>query len=291
PALVLSCLAATVLGLVRDTGDSSLRSERALYERIGIPCIAMVPKLRRRGRRSLQELLIDRPYCAYAEAIRFAAAGLGVAEACGPATVILVTSAVPGEGKTTFAVSLAAVAATMGKRVLLMDLDLRHPSVEREVAPGAPPHAPDETARSPAEVGVQPVPGLHFDIVASRRGTTNALRLFAGEDMASRIARLRRQYDCVIIDSAPLLAMAEVRLIARLADRVVVAVKWADTRADMVQNAVDLLHVPGQPPGQPPRNVFSVITQVDLKKHARQCAGDHAEIAMRYRSYYQALAG
>ena len=286
PALILGCVGAVMLGLLRDAVDTTLHNEREVQARIGIHCVGMVPKVTRDRHQCPHRLLIDQPYSTYAEAVRFVATGLRLLRAPGSGQVILVTSAVPGEGKTTLAVTLAALAATMGRRVLLMDLDFRHPSVMREISTYEPQRAQTAHNGITGEPAVHSVPGLELDLMDPRRDGADVLKVFATEHMSSLVNQFRYRYDCVIIDSAPLLAMAEARLIASLADQVVIAIKWASTRADIVQNAVAMLQAASEDPGGRTQNVSAVITQTDLKKHARQCAGDLAEIAVKYRSYY-----
>ena len=104
--------------------------------------------------------------------------------------------------------------------------------------------------------------------------------------MSRLLTQLRERYDCVIIDSAPLLAITETRVIARMVDKVILLVKWGSTRRDVVRNALDLVRSPGLQENDRLAPVSVVITQVDLKKHARYRYGDSGEVVMKYRKYY-----
>jgi succinoglycan biosynthesis transport protein ExoP len=96
---------------------------------------------------------------------------------------------------------------------------------------------------------------------------------------------LCENYDCVVLDGPPLLSIAEARLIAPLADQVLFVVKWGSTRRDVAQTALDLLRSAclQSESARPP---VAVITQVNLKKHARYCFGDVAESIVKYRNHY-----
>jgi polysaccharide biosynthesis transport protein len=292
PALIFSFVGATMVALLRDRLDRTLHTAQEVREVLGIPCVGFVPKMRRPGRVRLHQRLLKEPHSPYTEAIRSAATNLQLVQARGRRQVVLVSSSVPGEGKTTFAVSLATFVSQLGRRVLLVDLDFRHPSVLRELGAGSPRAVVDIAARHPpVNAIIQQVPGLNLDYLSARRGGADPLTLFASEDMSHLIAKLRTLYDCVIIDSAPLLAIAESRLLATMVDRTALVVKWAETRSDIARNAVDLLRAPGLLDPNRPDTIGVVLVQVDLKKHARGRYGDLGEIAMKYRSYYAKLDG
>jgi polysaccharide biosynthesis transport protein len=153
PRLVLS-LALTgglLLGLaamyVAESGESGFRSPRDVEEVLALPTLALVPKpelSRRDGALAPQDYVLERPRSRYAEAMREVLTGVLLrrtpeAGAPTPARVVLVTSALPGEGKSTLTVSLARVAAAEGMRVMVVDGDLRKPALHELVGlkPGA----------------------------------------------------------------------------------------------------------------------------------------------------------
>ena len=129
-----SGMLAALLALLLDRLDRGLRSAREVESALGLPTLALVPQLDKlkRGQRPYQYLM-DKPLSAYTEAIRGVYMALKLTNIDRAPKVILVTSSLPEEGKTTIAVSLATFAARSHKRVLLIDLDLRHPSVHREL--------------------------------------------------------------------------------------------------------------------------------------------------------------
>jgi capsular exopolysaccharide synthesis family protein len=281
--LTVSTLIGTMLAFLLERLDKGLRSEGDIQAALGLPRIGLIPRLNRPGRHQRpHQYLLLRPLSAYAEAIRMVFARLCLGNAGQPSKLILVTSSVPGEGKTTLAVSLAVYAAQAGQRVLLLDLDLRHPSVQRElsrsVAGGIVEHLLHDV---PLEEVIDHDPELGLDVISVREQATDPMLLLTSRRMGELLRRLRDDYDHVIIDSPPLLGLTEAQLLASMVDKVLVVVQWTKTARSLAQNAVGLL-----------RSVKAdiagvVLTQVHVNKHARYRNGDVGSDYKKYRAYYQ----
>ncbi len=117
------------------------------------------------------------------------------------------------------------------------------------------------------------------------------MRLFAGNQIANLLQRLRGQYDCIVADSAPLLASTETRLLATMADKVLFALKWGSTDRRVARSALDQLRQAGVKVNQESCAVAAVLTQIDLRKHARSHDGGVAEALVRYGQYYGQATG
>ena len=241
-----------------------------------------MPKLDRlkRGQRPYQYLM-DKPLSAYTEAVRGIYMALKLTNIDRAPKVILVTSALPEEGKTTIAVSLATFAARSHKRVLLIDLDVRHPSVHQElgwsVSHGLVEYLVDDR---PLEDVIQHdlESGLHFIPVKAQ--ATNPTDLLESERLRSLIELCRSRYDYVIIDSAPLVSVTDSRLVALLADKTVFVIKWGDTVESAAQDATQTLRDIGVD------IAGAVLTQIDLKKHAQYHYADIGEYYNKTKNYY-----
>ena len=101
--------------------------------------------------------------------------------------------------------------------------------------------------------------------------------LLSGDHLARLLEKLRKKYDCIVIDSSPLLGNAEARLLASLVDKVLFVVKWGGTPVEVTQSALSVLRNPGGPEGDHIGLVSAVITRVDLKKHSLYRYGDVAD--------------
>ncbi|HEV2263963.1 MAG TPA: polysaccharide biosynthesis tyrosine autokinase [Stellaceae bacterium] len=287
PSLIAFAIGGGLVSVAAERLDQGLRSDNEIAGSLGIPCVGLVPRLHGIARTRPHRRLLTEPFTAYAEAIRSVVASSLMNDADASPKSILVTSSVPGEGKTTLAVSIAAYAARIGRRVLLVDLDLRHPGVLREVGGKVHGDILDLLLQgSLPENVVQRLRGFQFDYLPAGRHAYDLFPLFADKRMAQALSRLRELYDLVIIDSPPVLAVTETRLLAGIVDKILFVVKWGTTRRDIAQNALNLLRDFSPPSSDHLGIANAVVMQVDLKKHADYRYGDSGESAATYAEYY-----
>jgi polysaccharide biosynthesis transport protein len=287
PALIVSSICGGFLAVILERLDRGLRSERDINDALGIPCIGLVPRLPRMRRTRPHKYLLTKPSAAYTEAIRSVAAALHLATPNDAPATVLISSSVPREGKTTLAVSLAVYVAFLQRRVLLVDLDFRNPSILRELGSKAERGILDlHLHNRPLAEVVQHMPDLGLDYLPICRCPDDPLALFASGQMPRLLHQLREGYDCVIIDGPPLLGVAEARLLASMVDKVLFVVKWGSTRREVAQNALDLLRKPGRFDENRVKLPSALVAQVDLKKHARYRYGDVGESFVKYRKYF-----
>ena len=277
-----SFLISSAIALLLESLGKGLRSAREVEKLTGLPMLSLVPEVRIRRRQKPHHYLLEKPLSVYAEAI----GAVFVAVATTPpkpggGSVVLVTSSLPEEGKTTLVVSLGVFAARSGKKVLLVDLDLRHPSVHRNLGWQLP-HGILEVLRGECalEQAIQTdeETGLHFLPVKGQ--TANPIALLASEEMRAFLARCRSGYDLVILDTAPVASVTDARILAPLVDQVVYAVQWNKTPAALVQDEVAAL----QELGADIKGI--VLTRVDLDKHAKYGYHDRTGYYKHSAKYY-----
>lgn len=231
-----------------------------------------------KARRPYQEIRRDERHT---EALRsVVAAALHLAKPPRSPKTLLVTSSIPGEGKTTLAISFASFAAVIQRRVLLIDLSFRGPSIADELGEPADGSIQQALEGRPLAEMIRPAPILGFDYLPLARCSADPVAVIAGERLPRLLDELKQSYDCIVIDGAAVLSATETRLVASMVDRVLFAVKWGSTPREVAQNALDLLQRSGFGKDDLGRVVTAVITQVDLKKHARY----------RYRDFGESLA-
>jgi polysaccharide biosynthesis transport protein len=286
--LVIGCLVA----LLRDRLDQGIYSKNDVASVLGLHCAGFVPL----SREIMGIIGMGKgpaaPGAPFTEALRGILASLQlVGPRRRPTQVVLITSSVPGEGKTTLAISLAACAARMGAKVLLLDLDTRAEAGSSSTLA----HSPrDKTAVETIDMfahdrpseAIHTHPGMQLDYLQIRRGpASEPSPLFTGDQMSILLRHRRNNYDLIFIDSAPVLAKAEVRLLASIADQVILAVRWGKTRRDDARAALALLREGDVRGDEMTARISAAITQVDLGRHGRSFqAGAMAE-------YGQYLAG
>jgi receptor protein-tyrosine kinase len=155
-----------------------------------------------------------------------------------PPAVVLVTSAGPGEGKTTVAVQLALSMAATGRRVVLVDADLRRPRVTSRLGLVGGAGLSDVLAgRAALDDVLQPYGEDKFSVLGSGAAPPTPGGLLASAAMAGLLAELRRRNDMVLIDGAPLLPVADARGLAALVDGVLICVRHGRTKENNLVEA------------------------------------------------------
>jgi capsular exopolysaccharide synthesis family protein len=160
-----------------------------------------------------------------------------------PIGVIALTSALPGEGKTTAAANLAIVSAmSVGRKVLLIDCDLRRPKIQ--TALGLRPEfglAEVLTGQTSVDRALVKVDGTNLDVLPVRGTPSNPSELLATDRMRSLIEELRRSYDLVLLDTPPVLALPDAKILSEIADGVVLVVRASETPREDVEAALDVV--------------------------------------------------
>jgi capsular exopolysaccharide synthesis family protein len=203
------------LALLRDRMDKTLQTPEDVTRQIDLPVLGTTT-----SSRAIKPALLAEQMAGDYQTIR---TNLGLVYDGGLPRRLVVSSAGTREGKTTFAVNLATSLAKSGKKVLLIDGDLRKPDVGQML--NVPPEAgylQDALLGGDASrlVYVSPTSGLHI-LAASPRHLADPYELLTSSMAAEQIERLSREYDHVVIDSPPALAFPDALVWAKLADAVV----------------------------------------------------------------------
>lgn len=263
--------------------DSGFRSSEQVETVTGLPALGLVPEINRRQHSgaTLREYLADNPLSAYVESIRGLQVSLALSDVDQPLKTVLITSTAPQEGKSALAYSLAAVAARFGKKVVLVDCDLRRPTqhdiIEIAQKPGLVELLSRRTSFNKA---LQTDPKSGLKVITSGELPPNPPDLLASENMRRLIEKLNQEFDLVVIDSPPAMAVSDARILGRSVDRVLYVVRWARTRRDKVMFAVKQLADSGS------RVAGIAINRVDVRKHARYGFADSGYYHGEYTKYY-----
>lgn len=227
----------SILGFLRRQGIGSVRE---LVAATNLPCLGALPVLRTRG--AATQMLYDNHDGAVEtlRAMRFAIQAIASPQT-EDAVTVLVTSSEIGDGKTTLAASFARLCATDGQRVLLVEADLRRPRLARTLGVKATRDLEAAlSGRAPLAdtvmVAVDPRSGLHCLTTPGRSG--NPQKLFRSSEFSILLKRARRDYDLVVLDSPPVLRVADPLLIAGLCDVILFAVRWDRTPRRLVAEGV-----------------------------------------------------
>lgn len=289
--LLIGLLAGMMLGamtvLLLELLEQTLRKPEDVQSALGLPCIGTVPHLDRKTRLVDGELLspenfvLKRPLSAFGESMRAVRAGVFYASPDRKMKVVCVTSSLPDEGKTTTALSLARISALAGSKTVLVDCDLRRRSATHclglEVEKGL-----TEVLFRTATLNdvIQKDPGSGCDVVPLAQAEFTPRDLFGSDSMRALIEALRARYDVVILDSAPVMPVSDTRVLAAIADSVLMVVRWGRTPAPVVRQAISQLRTHGA------RMTGVVLEGVESSLFARLIYDQPDYYGELYQTYY-----
>jgi capsular exopolysaccharide synthesis family protein len=259
-AMLAGALIAGAGLILREMLHTGFRTADALEAETGHAVFGQIPRIRAKSRAAVLDHLVDHPASAAAEAVRNLRTSLILSNVDRPPKVILSTSAMPAEGKTTVAIALAQNFAGLGRRVLLMEGDIRRrvfdQYVDLEQNDGL---LSVLSGHRSFEAVVQRVERIGVDVLVGGQSATNAADLFSSARFATLIEGLRQRYDVVVIDMPPVLLVPDTRIVARIADAVLFAVKWDHTSRAQIAEAIRQFDIEGT------RITGLVLTQIDPK--------------------------
>ena len=219
-----------------------------------------------RYKTGLQGFVVNSPFARFTEAMRTIKMAADLNELDGPNKIIGITSSLPNEGKSTICLSFAQWCAQAGSRTLLVDCDIRNPSLTGRLAPGARQGLLEvmlEQTSIEDAVWVDPLTKMAFLPCAIRSRITHAGEILGSEAMERLFKRLRERYDRIIVDLSPLAPVVDVRATGKLVDSYVLVVEWAQTKIDIVEYAL------GEAPAIADRLLGVVLNKVDIGTMSR----------------------
>jgi len=282
--------AALGLGIVflLDRLNNTFRSPHELERMLDQPVLATVPTAGSKLRRSdVIKILREKPNSSLAESIRNLRTSILFSNIDRPPKVIMFSSSVPREGKSTTSMLMALTSRQMGKSAIIVDCDLRMPALSKVLKldddqAGLLSVMNDEAAINDA-IYVDPETGLHVLMARSseRLAKINAADVLASDKFRNLVAQLSASYDLVVLDTPPTLVVTDARIVSALADAVVFVVRWDKTpRAAVKEGLRELLSVRAPMTGV-------VMTQVNEKRASKYSYDGYSYYKGRYRDYYE----
>jgi len=282
-SFVLASIFSISIALVLEYLDLGFRSMDQIERQLGVAPLGLIPALKgvRSVGKSPQEYIIEHPTSAFGESIRTMHTNLLLSDLVKRPKVILLTSAMPNEGKTSTAVALGRLQAQVGQKVVIVDCDVRRPSIHSvlNLTPG-----PGLVQCLLGEAAVEDVlcqdPATGLFVLQAGGTPPNPPDLFDSIPMQKLLTTLARKFDLVLLDSAPLLAVSDTLFLARLADKTVMIVRWVRTRRETAKLALSKLFDANS-------DVAGVVlTMVDVKGHAQYGFSDSGAYHGKLSKYY-----
>ncbi|KIN60107.1 Succinoglycan biosynthesis transport protein exoP [Sulfitobacter noctilucae] len=241
--LALSMMLGLMFGagyvLVREFAQTTFRDASKLEGRTGYTVIGQVPTIPAQRRKNVLKYLVDKPTSAAAEAIRNLRTSVLLSNLDRRPQVIMSTSSIPQEGKTTQSLALTQNLTGLGKRVLLIEGDIRRRvfsqyfDVPGDV--GLLSVLSGDRALSEATIFVD---DLGADVLVGEKAKTNAADIFSSDRFTDFLTEAREIYDCIIINTPPVLAVPDARIIGQAVDAIVYTVKWDSTTHRQVREGL-----------------------------------------------------
>ena len=290
--VLLNILVGLVLGIAgavaREMLSAGFMTPKQVEETLGLPLLASVSRLSGRDRLvsgasvPLHDFPKAKPLSRYGEAIRSLRSGIQMTDVDHRPRVIQVTSAVPGEGKTTIALSIAASAASAGLKVLVVDGDLRHPSASKvfnlhrerglvELLLG----------ENTAEEVIKYYEGGGYWALPAGGKTQNPTDLLGSGRMKTLVAAFRDAYDIVIIDTPPAGPVSDPVVVSQLCDKIVFIVRWSRTARELIRECVSQFSGHRKIAGI----VFNMVNDKEAQKYGKY-AYSYYYGSRYYKKYY-----
>jgi capsular exopolysaccharide synthesis family protein len=275
--LALGLLAGLAVGggvaLARNAFDTSIKSPEQLREVAGSPNLGVIAFDAKVPKRPLT--VHEDQQSPRAEAFRQLRTNLRFVEVDHPRKVVVVTSSMPNEGKTTTLANLAIALASAGSRVLVIEADLRRPKLADLLGLDRAVGLTSVLAGrlSPAQA-VQHWAGGGVDVLASGPLPPNPSELLASQQMARLLVEFRSEYDTVLIDTPPLLPVTDAAAVAPATDGVILVCRFKATSREQVSEAIDALPFASAPLLG---TVFTMVPATGPRAYARYNAYYRAE--------------
>jgi exopolysaccharide transport family protein len=256
-ALVLGAISGIGLAFLLENMDNTVRTPEQAQAISALPSLGMIPLGSKSGNNGaggkrlaltaskevVETVTQVRPQSQMAESYRALRTSLLLSNLGAPPKVIMVTSARPQEGKTTTSINTAIVLAQKGVRVLLMDADLRRPSIHKTLGMGPRSGLSNVltgSATLPQTITISPVlPNLF--IMPAGTPPPNPAELLASSNMRDLIAELREQFDHIVIDTPPTLSVTDAVVLSPRADATILVIRSGHTTKQALRRARDIL--------------------------------------------------
>lgn len=275
--VVIAGLVALVIGIgltvLLARLSNSFKSVRDIENQLNQPMLGMLPLVNKnKTKTNVERLYASEGDKAFSEAIRTLRTSIVLSALEHPRKVLLFTSSIPGEGKSTVASNLAASLVQFGK-ILIIDADLRRPTVHKHYAlPVGSAGLANYLAGTATLDETIHVSGDSIDLIPAGAVPPNPQELLMSPRLSKLMSELRARYDYIVVDSPPCMAVSDAMILSGLVDSVIYVVKSNATAIHVAQRGV------GQLLQKNAAILGVVLNQVDIKKARR-----HGE---SYEGYY-----
>ena len=260
-----------------------LRSSTELEDYLQMHTLGIMPAVKLKASRDVRTMLVGNPRSVLAEALNGILTKLDLQ--LGSSTwTMLITSGLPSEGKTTLSLALAVVAAQSGKRVCLVDMDLKRSGLSKSLGwtPGSRDGQNSDFGLFSTSTWEDQATNITMISVKTSQpeAQLNHNRVLSSPALKSMLDELRSNHDLVVINSPPVLAVSDALKLARMADAIVLAVRWGYSTVEEVRQTVKELEPYEE------KIAGAIFTRVDVNAHSEFGFKDRSYYYHQVRAYY-----
>lgn len=268
-SLVLAILAGAGVVFLLEMLNPGLRSPEEIEKLLGVSAIGLIPMVEKEDP---FDYILDKPHSSFSEALNTLRVSLALSDPDKEVKAIQITSAVPEEGKSILSLCLARGAANSGQKVALVDSDLRRPSIEKKLGISEKTKGLTDLIMSHDEnIADYLFKDERSDLLIMPKGGAeyiNPADVFTSHRMETVIESLKKQFDLIVFDTPPVMAVSDARALAQQVDKTVFVVRWDHTPRKVVKASLQQL-VNAEP------NLAGVVLQkVNLNQYGRYGYGD-----------------
>jgi capsular exopolysaccharide synthesis family protein len=288
--LVLTLFGSTMLGvllaLAVDVMDATYRTAEQIERALRVPVLSYIPAMSKAGRgEDVASLALRNPSSAFAEAVRTILTRLRLTNLDRPAKTIALISSEPEEGKSTIALAIARLESRVGRKVLLIDADIRRSRLAQVLRVRSEPGLFDILSGSvwPEQaIQAEPQSGLHVIVSGDYKKHVNYSDSVVSDASPLRelLHHLSNDYDAIFVDTPPMLALVDAQILATVVDTSILIVAWGKTLRKTVDATLSIMRSSGAVIGG------VILNMVDRHKLEGYYAEEAAYCTGRYQRYY-----
>ena len=281
-AMLIALLASVSIALLLEQMDITVKTSNDVETKLEVKAVGVLPRVHATPGMSIERLFVEENQSAFAEGIRSIRSDLLLSGIDSPQKVVLLTSSLPEEGKTTVACNLA-FAFSQVKKTLLVEADMRRPKLARVLAGDS--HRPGLSelvaGDVPLDQCVFPAPDSNLWVLQSGRVPLNPLELISSHRFAEVIESLKKAFEVIIVDSPPLQLVSDALVLSQYATSVVYVVKADSTPYPLARHAITQM----KRANEPLLSIGVVLNQLDIDK-ANRYYGEYRGYGGRYYRKY-----
>jgi succinoglycan biosynthesis transport protein ExoP len=282
---ILGVAIGAAMAIIAEMFDAKISSTEEMERKLGVSAIGSVPLIRASslfglGQMNPADYLVENPLSAYAESVRYLRAAIAFSDLDSETKTVAITSSLPDEGKTSLTLSLGRMSAMSGSRTIVIDGDFRRRQLT-EAAGMSPEIGFIEHLFGAGQLSdaIQKDSKTMLDVLPLSQSGHTPHDVFGTRAFDDLLSRLRSMYDLILIDTGPLLLMAEARVVAGKVDKTILMVRWRHSTRAAVKQSLNLLRSFNADV------LGATLNMVDLNR--RRHHRDPGASYKAYRKYYQ----